>query len=57
MNDPVTYLLTLDTLLKNFYEHFNVRNFQRTYEISLDMVDIAQQLEDLAKKLRDANTN
>jgi hypothetical protein len=57
MNDPVTYLLTLDTLLKNFYEHFNTRNFQRTYEISLDMVDIAQQLEDLAKKLRDANIN
>jgi len=54
MNDPVTYLLILDKLIKSFYENFNIGNYQRAHEISIDMTDISQQLEDVIKKLRDA---
>jgi len=57
MNDPVTYLLMIYKLLRAFYEHFNLGNYQQAYEISLDIVDLGQQLEDVIKKLRDAKLN
>ena len=57
MNDPVTYLLMIDKLLRSFYEHFNLGNYQQAYKISLDIVDLGQQLEDVIKKLRDAKLN
>jgi len=57
MNDPVTYLLILDKLIRNFYEHFNIGNYHRAHEIAVDITDIAQQLEDVIKKVRDAKLN
>ena len=54
MNDPITYLLILDKLIKSFYENFNTGNYQRSHELSIDITDISQQLEDVIKKLRNA---
>jgi hypothetical protein len=57
MNDPVTYLLSLDKLIRYFYEHFNLGNYNQAHEIAMDIVDIGQHLEDITKKLRDAKLN
>lgn len=57
MNDLITHYLTLQRLTKELYEQVNKNNFNKVYEISVDMVDLAQQMEDISKRLLDANTN
>ena len=57
MNDLITPYLTLQRLTKELYEQVNQKNFTRAYEISIDMVDLAQQMEDISKGLVDANCN
>lgn len=43
--------------MKSFYEAINKGNYQQAHEISIDIVDVAQQLEDVSKGLRDAYTD
>ena len=57
MEDLITPYLTLQRLNRELYEQFNKKNFIRAYEISVDMVDLTQQMEDISKRLLDANTN
>jgi hypothetical protein len=57
MNDISTFYLVLQRLSRSLYEEVNNRNYFKAHEISIDMVDIAQKLEDISKKLRDANNN
>ena len=57
MNDFSTPYLALHKLMKNFHETINKGNYQQAHEISIDMVDVAQQLEDISKNLRDAFTD
>ena len=56
MNDFSTPYLALQKLMKNFHEAINKGNYQQAHEISIDIVDVAQNLEDVSKKLRDAYT-
>jgi hypothetical protein len=49
--------LTLHRLCKDFYEATMQGEYARAYEISLDITEMAQKLEDFAKGLRDAYTN
>lgn len=55
MTDFSTPYLTLLKLTKDFHENFNTGNYQQAYEISIDIVDTAQKLEDVARKAWDAN--
>ena len=57
MNDFSTPYLALHKLMKVFHETINKGNYQQAHEISIDMVDVAQQLEDVSKGLRDAYTD
>lgn len=57
MNDFSTPYLALNKLMKSFHEAINKGNYQQAHEISIDMVDVAQNLEDVSKKLRDAYTD
>ena len=57
MIDYSTPYLALHKLMKNFHETINKGNYQQAHEISIDMVDVAQQLEDISKGLRDAFTD
>jgi len=43
--------------MKDFHETINKGNYQQAHEISIDIVDVAQQLEDISKGLRDAFTD
>lgn len=49
--------LTLHRLCKDFYEATIQGEYARAYEISLDITDMSQRLEDFAKGLRDAYKN
>ena len=49
--------LTLHRLCKEFYEATMQGEYARAYEISLDITDMSQRLEDFAKGLRDAYTD
>ena len=57
MDDISTFYLVLQRLSRSLYEEVNNKNYVKAHEISIDMVDIAQKLEDISKKLRDANNN
>ena len=57
MNDFSTPYLALHKLMKGFHEAINKGNYQQAHEISIDIVDVAQQLEDVSKGLRDAHTD
>ena len=57
MNDLSTPYLALQRLTKEMYEQLNRRNYTRAYEISIDMVDLAQQMEDITKGYLDAHIN
>jgi hypothetical protein len=57
MDDISTFYLVLQRLSRSLYEEVNNKNYAKAHEISIDMVDIAQKLEDISKKLRDANNN
>jgi hypothetical protein len=57
MNDFSTPYLALHKLMKTFHETINKGNYQQAHEISIDIVDVAQALEDVSKKLRDAYTD
>jgi len=57
MTDFSTPYLALHKLMKDFHETINKGNYQQAHEISIDIVDVAQQLEDISKGLRDAFTD
>jgi hypothetical protein len=57
MDDLITPYLTLQRLTKELYEQINNKNYTQAYEISVDMVDLAQQMEDISKRLADASSN
>jgi len=57
MNDYSTPYLALHKLMRDFHETITKGNFQRAHEISIDIVDVAQELEDISKGLRDAYTD
>ena len=57
MNDFSTPYLALHKLMRYFHETITKGNFQRAHEISIDIVDVAQELEDISKGLRDAYTD
>ena len=57
MIDFSTPYLALHKLMKDFHETINKGNYQQAHEISIDIVDVAQQLEDISKGLRDAFTD
>jgi hypothetical protein len=57
MDNLITPYLTLQRLTKELYEQINNKNYTQAYEISVDMVDLAQQMEDISKRLADASSN
>jgi hypothetical protein len=57
MIDFSTPYLALYKLMKDFHEAITKGNYQRAHEISIDIVDVAQHLEDISKGLRDAHTD
>ena len=57
MNDYSTPYLALHKLMKDFHETITKGNYQRAHEISIDIVDVSQDLEDISKGLRDAHTD
>jgi len=57
MKDFSTPYLALHKLMKDFHETIVKGQFQQSHEISIDIVDVAQQLEDISKGLRDAYTD
>jgi hypothetical protein len=57
MNDYSTPYLALHKLMRDFHETILKGNYQRAHEISIDIVDVAQALEDISKELRDAHTD
>lgn len=57
MNDFSTPYLALHKLMRDFHETITKGNYQRAHEISIDIVDVAQELEDISKGLRDAYTD
>ena len=57
MNDFSTPYLALHKLIKDFHETITKGNYQQAYEIAVDITDVSQQLEDIAKGLRDAHTD
>ena len=57
MNDFSTPYLALHKLMKSFHESITKGNYQQAHEISIDIVDVSQALEDISKGLRDAHTD
>jgi hypothetical protein len=57
MNNFSTPYLALHKLMRNFHETITKGNYQQAHEISIDIVDVAQKLEDISKGLRDAYTD
>lgn len=54
MTDYSTPYLALHRLIKDFHEATLKGQYQQAYEISVDITDVAQQLEDIAKGLANA---
>jgi len=54
MNDFSTPYLALHKLILNFHAATIKGDFQKAYEIAIDITDVSQQLEDIAKGLFDA---
>jgi hypothetical protein len=52
----MTYL-TLKKLTNQFYEAINKKEFVKAYEISIDISDMASQLEDYAQNLVNNNVD
>jgi hypothetical protein len=49
--------LTLKKLTNQFYEAINKKEFVKAYEISIDISDMASQLEDYAQNLVNNNVD
>jgi hypothetical protein len=54
MNDYSTPYLALNKLIKDFHNATLKGEYQRAYEIAVDITDVSQQLEDIAKGLASA---
>ena len=54
MNDYSTPYLALHKLIKNFHAATIKGEYQKAYEIAVDITDVSQQLEDIAKELVNA---
>lgn len=54
MTDYSTPYLALHKLLKDFQNATLKGQYQQAYEISVDITDVSQQLEDIAKGLANA---
>lgn len=57
MTDYSTPYLALHRLIKDFHEATLKGQYQKAYEVSVDITDVAQQLEDIAKGLASAYTD
>jgi phage gp36-like protein len=57
MNDYSTPYLALHKLIKQFHETIVKGEYAKAHEISIDIADVAQALEDISKELRDAYTD
>lgn len=57
MIDYSTPYLALNKLIKDFHAATIKGEYQKAYEISVDITDVAQQLEDIAKGLVSAYTD
>ena len=57
MIDYSTPYLALNKLMKDFHAATIKGEYQKAYEIALDITDISQQLEDIAKGLVNAYTD
>ena len=57
MTDYSTPYLALHKLMKDFHAATIKGEFEKAYEISVDITDVAQQLEDIAKGLASAYTD
>lgn len=51
MTDFSTPYLALHKLMRDFHETITKGNYQKAYEIAVDITDVSQQLEDIAKGL------
>ena len=54
MNDFSTPYLALQRLLRDFHTATIKGEFAKAYEISVDITDVSQELEDIAKGLANA---
>jgi hypothetical protein len=54
MNDYSTPYLALQRSIREFHDATLKGEYQRAYEISVDITDLSQQLEDIAKGLASA---
>lgn len=54
MNDYSTPYLALHRLMRDFHDATIKGKFKEAYEISIDITDLAQQLEDIAKGMAHA---
>lgn len=54
MTDFSTPYLALNRLVRDFHNATLKGDYQQAYEISVDITDVAQQLEDIAKGLANA---
>lgn len=57
MKDFSTPYLALQRSIKEFHDATLKGEYQRAYEIAVDITDLSQQLEDIAKGLVDAYTD
>ena len=57
MIDYSTPYLALHKLIKDFHAATIKGEFQKAYEIAVDITDVSQQLEDIAKGLVNAYTD
>ena len=57
MTDFSTPYLALQRSIKEFHDATLKGEYQRAYEISMDITDLSQQLEDIAKGLANAFTD
>ena len=57
MNDFSTPYLALHKLIKDFHNATHKGEYAKAYEISIDITDVSQQLEDIVKGLVNAYTD
>ena len=50
-----TPYFAMHKLMKDFHENITRGNYQRAYEISINITDVAQNIEDISKNLAKAN--
>lgn len=57
MKDFSQTYLSLQRLMREYHEATTKNNFKKAYEISVDITDLAQKLEDVTKDMANAGKN